>query len=73
MFLCWQSFRLREYAAGISEAGLLLVSFPIIEMAPPGCIKATHALVQQVAQLMAEGHHVAVHCRCVPGLQLYSA
>jgi len=54
---------LREYAAGVDKAGLVLLSFPIIEMAAPTCIHQTHHVVQQTAQLMAEGHHIAVHCR----------
>ncbi len=58
-----QSFGLREYAASVDKAGLVLLSFPIIEMAASTCIHQTHHNVQQTAQLMAEGHHIAVHCR----------
>ena len=54
---------MREYAASVEKAGLVLLSFPIIEMAAPTCIHQTHHIVQQTAQLMAEGHHIAVHCR----------
>ncbi|KAL0045076.1 hypothetical protein WJX82_007483 [Trebouxia sp. C0006] len=49
--------------ASVDKAGLVLLSFPIIEMAAPTCIHQTHRIVQQTAQLMAEGHHIAVHCR----------
>lgn len=62
-----QSFGLREYAASVDKAGLVLLSFPIIEMAAPTCIHQTHRIVQQTAQLMAEGHHIAVHCRYTQG------
>lgn len=60
-----QSFGLREYAASVDKAGLVLLNFPIIEMAAPTCIHQTHHIVQQTAQLMAEGHHIAVHCRYI--------
>ncbi|DBA97748.1 TPA: Cyclin-dependent kinase inhibitor 3 [Trebouxia sp. C0006] len=62
-----RSFGLREYAASVDKAGLVLLSFPIIEMAAPTCIHQTHRIVQQTAQLMAEGHHIAVHCRYTQG------
>ena len=60
-----QSFGLRDYEAGIKKAGLRLLSFPIIEMAAPVCINATHTIIKQIAELLAQGHHIAVHCRLV--------
>ena len=60
-----QTFGLRQYEAGIKQAGLILLSFPIIEMAAPVCINAAHAIIQQAAELLAQGHHIAVHCRWV--------
>lgn len=60
-----QSFGLRDYEAGIKKAGLRLLSFPIIEMAAPDCIDATHTIIKQTAELLAQGHHIAVHCRLV--------
>ena len=62
---CMQSFGLRDYEAGIKKAGLRLLSFPIIEMAAPVCINATHTIIKQTAELLAQGHHIAVHCRWV--------
>ncbi|KAL0025621.1 hypothetical protein WJX79_009242 [Trebouxia sp. C0005] len=52
-----------RYATSVEKAGLVLLSFPIIEMAAPTCIHQTHCIVHQTAQLMADGHHIAVHCR----------
>lgn len=60
-----QSFGLRDYEAGIQKAGLRLLTFPIIEMAAPVCINATHTIIKQTTELVAQGHHVAVHCRSV--------
>ena len=60
-----QSFGLRDYEAGIKKSGLCLLSFPIIEMAAPVCINATHTIIKQTAELLAQGHHIAVHCRLV--------
>lgn len=58
-----RSFGLRDYEAGIQKAGLRLLTFPIIEMAAPVCINATHTIIKQTTELVAQGHHVAVHCR----------
>lgn len=60
-----QTFGLRQYEAGIKQAGLVLLSFPIIEMAAPVCVSATHAIIQQAVELLAQEHHIAVHCRLV--------
>ena len=60
-----QSFGLREYEAGVMKAGLRLLTFPIVEMAAPVCLNATHTIIKQTAELVAQGHHVAVHCRFV--------
>ncbi|KAK9805660.1 hypothetical protein WJX72_010673 [[Myrmecia] bisecta] len=58
-----QSFKLRDYAAGVASAGLELEAFPIIEMQPPTDMDATAALIDRLVARMRRGQVLAVHCR----------
>ena len=61
--LMMQSFHIRDYVGAVQKANLLLLKFEIIEMAAPQCMHRTHALLQQLHELLAAGHGIAIHCR----------
>lgn len=56
-------FNLRNYSSTVPSAGLDLLVFPIVEMAPPDSVSMTREFVQSIVERLSKGENVAVHCR----------
>jgi predicted protein tyrosine phosphatase len=56
-------FDLGKEAAWCQAHGIQFVSFPIPDRSVPASRNAALALVRQLEEALAEGKHIAVHCR----------
>eukprot|EP00798_Chlamydomonas_sp_ICE-L_P008151 gene8151-1404_t len=59
-----RSFRLRDFDKRVQACGVELVSYPIIECAPPENKEEAEAVVDELAARLDAGEVLAVHCRC---------
>ena len=60
-----QSLGLRSYAGDVETAGLRFLSHPIIDMAPPACFAAAVQFISVLAEQLAAGERILLHCRRV--------
>src|SRR5262245_18856444 len=56
-------FELEDEAAAAAAAGMRFVGFPIPDRDVPGSREQFRALVSEIAEELAAGHGVVIHCR----------
>jgi len=52
-----------QYDAAFNDAGVSIMKYPIIEMAPPESVEETHECLVAILQQLKGGLNVAMHCR----------